>query len=451
MIPRQVKARPIRVLSHMVDPMGDSVVISGGLLSGNTGEQPVDLLVDAGMIAEIAPAGTLKGKGLVVDASDALVLPGFVDIQVHFRTPGGEESEDISSGAAGAALGGVTACVMMPNTIPTIDSVALVNEVLAIGRTTPCDVHTSASVTQGREGRELVNFGDLYTAGVRIFTDDGTVVDDAALMERALSATCDLPGSVISQHAEHSAMVEGGVINDGAVAKRLGLKGRPREAEAVIVERDLRLAEATKGRYHVLHISTSLAADLVRSAKSSGVRVTAEVTPQHLILTEDDVERLGTSGKMNPPLRTAGDIEALRAGIFDGTIDAVATDHAPHSPASKDVSLADAPPGMLGVETMASVIWTEFVDSGLMSVERFVTLLSHSPAQIAAMESQGQPIRVGGPANIAVFDPKMQWTADHGSLQSKSDNNPWIGKQLVGRVRHTICRGQLVVADGVLI
>jgi dihydroorotase len=154
---------------------------------------------------------------------------------------------------------------------------------------------------------------------------------------------------------------------------------------------------------------------------------------------------------MNPPLRTAGDIEALRAGIFDGTIDAVATDHAPHSPASKDVSLADAPPGMLGVETMASVIWTEFVDSGLMSVERFVTLLSHSPAQIAAMESQGQPIRVGGPANIAVFDPKMQWTADHGSLQSKSDNNPWIGKQLVGRVRHTICRGQLVVADGVLI
>ncbi|MEC7828126.1 MAG: dihydroorotase [Actinomycetota bacterium] len=431
--------------------MADSVVISGGLLSGNQSDRAVDLLVDSGVIAEIAPVGTLTGKGLVVDAADALLLPGFVDIQVHFRTPGGEESEDISSGAAGAALGGVTACVMMPNTIPTIDSVALVNEVLSIGRTAPCEVHTSASVTQAREGRQLVNFEDLYAAGVRVFTDDGTVVDDANLMEGALSATCNLPGAVISQHAEHSQMVAGGIINDGAVAKRLGLKGRPREAEAVIVERDLHLAEVTKGRYHVLHISTSLAADLVRSAKSSGVRVTAEVTPQHLILTEDDVERLGTSGKMNPPLRTSSDVEALRTGIFDGTIDAVATDHAPHSPASKDVGLADAPPGMLGVETMASVIWTEFVDSGLMSVERFVTLLSYQPAQIANIESQGQPIQVGGPANIAVFDPKIQWTADHGSLQSKSYNNPWVGKQLVGRVRHTICNGKLVVADGALI
>ena len=434
----------------MVDPMRDSFVISGGFLSDEQGQDPMDVFVDGGIIAEIGPVGTLKGKGLAVDASDALVLPGFVDIQVHFRTPGGEESEDISSGAAGAALGGVTACVMMPNTIPTIDSVPLVKEVLAIGQKAPCEVHTSASVTQGREGRQLVNFEELYAAGVRVFTDDGTVVDDAELMERALSATCDLPGSVISQHAEHSQMVEGGVINDGHVARRLGLKGRPREAEAVIVERDLALAKATKGRYHVLHMSTSLAADLVRAAKVSGVRVTAEVTPQHLILTEEDVERLGTSGKMNPPLRTAADVEALRAGLFDGTIDAVATDHAPHSPASKDVGLADAPPGMLGVETMASVVWTEFVDTGLMSLERFVTLLSLTPAQIAGLGSQGQPIEVGGPANIAVFDPTMQWTADHGSLQSKSDNNPWVGAPLVGRVRHTICRGQLVVADGTL-
>jgi dihydroorotase len=410
----------------------------------------MDLHVEGGVIAEIAPVGGLKGKGLLIDATDALVLPGFVDIQVHFRTPGGEESEDISSGAAGAALGGVTACVMMPNTIPTIDNVELVNEVLSIGRDTPCDVYTSASVTRAREGQQLVNFEELYAAGVRVFTDDGTVVDDADLMEDALVATCKLPGSVISQHAEHSEMVAGGVINDGVVAKRLGLKGRPREAEAVIVERDLRLAKATGGRYHVLHISTSLATDLVRTAKRSGVRVTAEVTPQHLILTEEDVERLGTSGKMNPPLRTGDDVEALRTGIFDGTIDAVATDHAPHSPASKDVGLLDAPPGMLGVETMASVIWTDFVHTGLMSIERFIGLLSQIPAQIAGLGSQGRELRVGAPANIAVFDPNISWAADHGSLQSKSTNNPWVGKNLTGRVRHTICRGTLVVADGVL-
>ena len=227
-----------------------------------------------------------------------------------------------------------------------------------------------------------------------------------------------------------------------------------REREVICVVQDpmdvyaLEKTGVFRGRYHVLHMSTSLAADLVRAAKVSGVRVTAEVTPQHLILTEEDVERLGTSGKMNPPLRTAADVEALRAGLFEGTIDAVATDHAAHSPASKDVGLADAPPGVLGVETMASVVWTEFVDTGLMSLERFVTLLSLTPAQIAGLGSQGQPIQVGGPANIAVVAPTMQWTADHGSLKSKSENNPWVGGPLVGRVRHTICRGQLVVADG---
>ena len=431
--------------------MGESLVVSGGLLAGQIDSGPLDLRVADGVVAEIGPMGSLVDKGQVLEATDALVLPGFVDIQVHFRTPGGEESEDISSGAAGAALGGVTACVMMPNTVPTIDNPDLVNEVLAIGRTTPCDVYTSAAITQAREGQQLVDFDALYEAGVRVFTDDGTVVDDANLMEQALIASSRLPGSVISQHAEHSEMVDGGIINEGAVSARLGLKGRPREAEAVIVERDLRLAAATNGRYHVLHMSTSLATELVRLAKSSGVKVTSEVTPQHLILTEEDVERLGTSGKMNPPLRTTPDVEALRVGLFDGTIDAIATDHAPHSPESKDVSLSAAPPGMLGVETVASVIWTEFVETGLMTLDRFVALLSTEPARIAGLTSQGQHLKTGAVANIAIFDPQDRWVPERGSLQSKSANNPWQGKDLIGRVRHTICRGKLVVADSVLV
>lgn len=431
--------------------MSDSIVISGGLIFGHLDEGPLDITIVDGVIEEIGLAGSLMGKGQAVDASGALVLPGFVDIQVHFRTPGGEESEDITSGARGAALGGVTACLMMPNTIPTIDNPDLAKEVLAMGRSTACDVYTSAAITRGREGEELVDFDELFEVGVRVFTDDGTVVDDALLMREALATSARLAGTVISQHAEHSGMVEGGVINEGSVSERLGLKGRPREAEAVIVERDLELTAQTGGRYHVLHMSTSLANDLVRDAKARGIRVSAEVTPQHLVLTEEDVERLGTSGKMNPPLRTDVDVSALRSGIFDGTIDAVATDHAPHSPASKAVSLSSAPPGMLGVETAASVIWTEFVHTGLMTVERFVELLSTAPARIAGLGSHGRRLTVGAPANIAVFDPNDIWTPGPGSLQSKSANNPWVSTELVGRVRHTVCRGDLVVADRVLI
>lgn len=425
--------------------MGERLVVSGGLALDSRGEKAADLLIGDGIIQAIGDPGSFSGLGLTVDASDALVMPGFVDIQVHFRTPGGEESEDITSGAAGAALGGVTACVMMPNTIPTIDHPAIVLEVLELGRGSPCDIHTSASITVGRAGEELVDIAALHGVGVNVFTDDGTVVDDPKLMKRALAASHALPGIVVSQHAEHSAMVEGGVINEGPVSERLGLKGRPSEAEVVIVDRDIELARQTGGRYHVLHMSTSSATQLVRDAKSAGVQVTAEVTPQHLILTEDDVERLGTSGKMNPPLRTASDVAGLRAGVFDGTIDAIATDHAPHSPASKAMPLAVAPPGMLGVETMASVIWSELVAPGLMTPQRFIALLSSAPATIAGLEDHGRIIDVGEPANIAVFDPHRRWVINPNHLQSKSENTPWPDKEVTGRVRHTICMGDLVV------
>ena len=431
--------------------MAYPIVIAGGTVVDQLSERQVDLLVINGAIADSGEPGTFEGRGENVDASDALVMPGLVDIQVHFRTPGGEESEDIYSGAAGAALGGVTACVMMPNTIPTIDNVEIVSDVLSLARSAACDVRTSAAITVDRAGERLVDFAALYQAGVRVFTDDGWVVDEADLMEAALRETLGLPGAVVSQHAEHSKMVSGGVINAGSVAKRLGLPGRPREAEAVIVERDIALAAKTGGRYHVLHVSTSLATEHVRQAKHSGLRVTAEVTPQHLILTEDDVERLGAAGKMNPPLRLAEDVTALRAALLDGTVDAVATDHAPHHPDLKAVGLADAPAGMLGVETMASVVWDAFVNPGLMSRQRFVAVTSSQPARIANIREHGQPLTPGNAANITVFDPAKAWTIDGSTLQSKSTNTPWQGQQFTGRVRHTICRGQVVVHEGVLV
>jgi len=431
--------------------MASPIVIAGGTIVDELSERRVDLLLINGVIAGSGAPGAFEGRGENVDASDAIVMPGLVDIQVHFRTPGGEESEDISSGAAGAALGGVTACVMMPNTIPTIDNVEVVSDVLSLARAAACDVRTSAAITVERAGERLVDFAALHQAGVRVFTDDGWVVDDADLMEAALRQTLELPGAVISQHAEHSEMVAGGVLNAGSVAKRLGLPGRPREAEAVIVERDIALAAKTGGRYHVLHMSTSLATEQVRRAKQAGCRVTAEVTPQHLILTEEDVERLGSAGIMNPPLRLATDVSALRAALLDGTVDAVATDHAPHHPRLKEVGLAEAPPGMLGVETMASVIWDTFVNGGSMSRQQFVAVTSSQPARIADIHEHGQPLTPGNPANIAVFDPKKAWAIDGSSLQSKSTNTPWQGQQFIGKVRHTICRGLLVVQDGLLV
>ena len=431
--------------------MTAELVISGGRLAVPTGaDGAVDVVIDDGRITAITPAGQGPAARRRLDASDAWVMPGFVDIQVHFRTPGGSESEDIASGAAGAAMGGVTACVMMPNTVPAIDSPAMVREVLALAAGVPCDVRTSACVTAGRAGERPADIEALYAAGVRVFTDDGDCVADDALMEAALATTVGLRGAVISQHAEDPAMVSGGVINAGAVSARLGVRGRPAEAEISVVDRDIELARRTGGRYHVLHLSTAAAMDLVAQAKRDGVRVTAEVTPQHLVLTEDDVERLGTTGKMNPPLRLAADVAALRRGIVDGALDAVATDHAPHHPSLKDCALADAAPGMIGVETMASVVWSELVATGRMSPARFADVVSISPARIAAITDHGQPIAAGSAANIAVFDPAETWTVRAESLQSRSLNSPWAGRTLTGRVRHTLLSGHPVVIDSEL-
>ena len=431
--------------------MAADLVISGGrLVVPADAAEPVDVVVSGGRITAVVPFGEAPQAQRTLDASDAWVMPGFVDIQVHFRTPGGTDSEDIASGAAGAAMGGVTACVMMPNTTPPIDTPDMVRDVMAIAAAAPCDVRTSAAITAGRAGERLADLAALYRVGVRVFTDDGDCVADDALMAAALEATTELPGAVISQHAEDPAMVAGGVINAGAVAERLGVQGRPANAEVSVVHRDIELARRTGGRYHVLHLSTAAAMELVAEAKRDRVAVTAEVTPQHLVLTEDDVERLGTTAKMNPPLRLASDVTALRRAIVDGSLDAVATDHAPHHPAAKDQPLADAPPGMIGVETMASVVWSELVASGQMSPARFVEVISAAPARIAGIADHGQPISAGSPANVTVFDAAKRWTVQAETLQSRSLNSPWAGRTLTGRVRHTVLAGRPVVVGSEL-
>ena len=290
-----------------------SFVLRGGTVVDDAGSRPGDVVIAEGRIAAVVPPGeSVDGNPTVHDISGCLVMPGLVDIQVHFREPGRTEAEDIRSGSLGAAAGGMTAVVMMPNTTPAIDSPAVVAQVMRAGEGMPVDVHTSACLTIGRQGERLVDFDALHAAGVRVFTDDGDVLADAGPMRQALEATTRLPGMVVSQHCEEPTLVAGGAINEGTVAAALGVRGRPREAEEVIVARDVALARLTGGRYHVLHMSTSLALEHVRRARAEGVAVTCEVTPQHLVLTEEDVVRLGTNGKMNPPLRTAGDVHALR-------------------------------------------------------------------------------------------------------------------------------------------
>ncbi|WP_420623816.1 dihydroorotase [Candidatus Poriferisodalis sp.] len=431
--------------------MAADLVISGGRLADSAhGGERIDVIVEDGRISAVVPAGEASQARRTLDASDAWLMPGFVDIQVHFRTPGGTDSEDIASGAAGAAMGGVTACVMMPNTTPTIDTPDMVRDVLALAAGAPCDIRTSAAITTGRTGERLTDFAALYGMGVRVFTDDGDCVADDTLMEAALAATVGLPGSVVSQHAEDPDMVAGGVINEGLVSRRLGVRGRPAAAEVSVVLRDIELARRTGGRYHVLHISTADAMELVEQAKRTGVAVSAEVTPQHLVLTEDDVERLGTTGKMNPPLRLRSDVAALCRGICDGTLDAIATDHAPHHASLKDTSLRDAAPGMTGVETMASVIWSELVATGVMSPARFVEVVSAAPARIAGIAEHGHRVEAGMPANLAVFDPAQRWTVRADELQSRSRNTPWAGRELTGKVRHTVLAGRPVVSGGEL-
>jgi dihydroorotase len=420
-------------------------VIRGGRVVDSTGERDADVLVADGTVQEVG-AG-LRGDG-ELDAGGCVVAPGLVDLHVHLREPGGEDAETIDTGARAAALGGFTAVVAMPNTEPAQDDPAVVASVLAAGARSLCDVHAAGCITKDRAGTELAPMGELFALGVRIFTDDGACVDDAGVMRNALEYARSLPGAVLAQHAEDSSLADGGHMHQGEWSSRLGIPGRPGAAESVIVARDCELAELTGTPVHFLHVSTAAAVDLVRTAKARGLAVTAEAAPHHFTLTDAECASFDPAFKVHPPLRTDADVAAIKAGLADGTIDAIATDHAPHPVEAKERPFEEAPPGMLGLETALALTLGELVEPGVLSLADALALLSWRPAAIAGLHEHGRPIAAGAPANLCVIDPSLRWTVDAKALASKARNTPYAGRDLTGRVRHTLLRGEPVVVDG---
>jgi dihydroorotase len=410
-------------------------VIRGARVIDQLGERLADVSFTDGVI-------TAVGDGLagdtVVDAAGCVVSPGFVDLHVHLREPGKEEAETIETGSRAAARGGFTAVVAMPNTDPAQDSVAVVEFVRSQGqRAGLCDVFPAGCITIGRNGQRLAPFAELAAAGVRLFTDDGNGVQDPQLMRRALEYAKPL-GITLAQHCEVASLTHGAVMHEGSCCSRLGLPGWPALAEELMVHRDVELCRLTGAGIHLLHLSTARSVDLVRAAKADGLPVTAEAAPHHFTLTDDRLASYDAVYKVNPPLRTAADVAAIKAGLADGTIDAIATDHAPHAPHTKEAPLDEAPPGMLGLETALALAITE-LDMPLADI---VASLSWRPAAIARLDHlHGRPIAVGEPANLAIFDPDREWTVVPAQLASKSRNTPYAGARLRGKVLHTFLRG----------
>jgi dihydroorotase len=421
------------------------LLLRGGTVVDATGSRVADVLVKGEVIVSVGPGTGGAGPGVTeLDASGCVVAPGLVDLHTHLRQPGGEAAETIESGARAAALGGYTAVVAMPNTEPAADSAAVVHHVLHLAKGACCDVRPAGAITVGRQGRALAPLAEMVALGVRIFTDDGNGVQDAALMRRALECASGL-GAVVADHCEEAALAGQGCMNEGDLSRLLGLPGRPAVSEEVMVLRDLALARLTGARLHLLHLSTAASVAAVRQAKAAGTAVTAEVTPHHLALSEQEVRSYDTVFKVNPPLRAAADMAALRQGVRDGTIDAVATDHAPHPPEAKQVAFGDAAPGMLGLETALAVVLGELGGLG-MTVEEVLALMSWQPAAIAGLSGvHGGPLVAGAPANICVIDPARAWQVDPARVASRSRNTPFAGRRLVGKVRHTVLAGEPVV------
>jgi len=422
------------------------LVITGGMLLDQSGERPGSIAVADGAIVEVGGTIATTEHDTVLDATGCIVSPGFVDLHVHLREPGKEEAETIETGSRAAALGGFTAVVAMPNTDPAQDSVAVVEFVRAQGvRAGLCDVLPAGCITIGRAGEQLAPYGELSAAGVHLFTDDGNGVQDPQLMRRALEYAGPL-GIVLAQHCEVASLTKGAVMHEGSCCSRLGLPGWPAIAEELMVFRDIELVRLTGVRMHFLHLSTARSVQLVREAKAQGLPITAEAAPHHFTLTDEALAGYDPLFKVNPPLRTPADIAALKEGLADGTIDAIATDHAPHAPHTKEVPLDEAPPGMLGLETALALAITELD----MPLAHIVGALSWRPAAIAGVAHRhGRPLVVGEPANITVFDPAAQWTVVPANLASKSRNTPYAGRHLTGKVRHTVFDGAAVVIDGV--
>lgn len=422
-----------------------SVVIRGGRIVDATGSRAGDLVIQDGIITAVTAKVSSTPPGTVVlDATGCVVAPGLVDLHTHLREPGREEAETVESGARAAALGGYTAVVAMPNTEPAIDSAAVVRHVQELGREACCAVHPAGAITVGREGRQLAPMAEMAALGVRIFTDDGSGVQDARLMRRALEYASAL-GVTMAEHCEDASLAGGGHMHEGEWSSRLGLAGQPAEAEELMVMRDLALARLTGARLHFLHLSTAGSLAMVRGAKASGLGVTAEVAPHHFTLTDACVASYDPVFKVNPPLRTDADVAAVKAALEDGSADAIATDHAPHTQEAKEAPFDQAPPGMVGLETALALALSELE----LPIERILALMSWQPAAIAGLADEfGGPIAAGRPAHLCVIDPTASWVVNPTESASRSRNNPYSGRRLTGRVRHTVYGGEPVVIDG---
>lgn len=414
------------------------LLISGGLVLTEDGPVVGDVVVREGRVAAVADVGAVgEGAGNVVDASGCWVGPGLVDLHAHLREPGEEHKEDIASGSAAAAAGGFTAVVAMPNTEPAIDAGHLARYVADRGREVGLvEVVPAGAVSAGRRGERLAHLDEMWGAGVRIFTDDGDTVDDAGLLRRAMEYVAQL-GGVVAQHAVDPGLARDGHMHEGPLSSRLGMQGIPALAEEVVVARDLSLVRLTGVRYHLQHVSTAAALELVAAAKAEGLPVTVEVTPHHLAFDDSAVATMDPLFKMMPPLRSVRDVAALRAAVRNGLVDAVATDHAPHAAHEKEVPFEDAPNGVTGLEWAAAVVRTVVEPD----IAAFFDVLSSRPAAIAGLADQGRLVAPGAPANLVVFDPDTVSTPT--TTRSQAVNSPYLGRPWTGVVRATVLAGRI--------
>ncbi|MFF9149121.1 dihydroorotase [Streptomyces sp. NPDC014861] len=415
------------------------------------GGEPQDVLIEGETIEEVGTGLSAEGA-TVIEADGRILLPGLVDLHTHLREPGREDSETVLTGTRAAASGGYTAVFAMANTHPVADTAGVVEQVYRLGKEAGyCDVQPIGAVTVGLEGRKLAELGAMHdsAAGVTVFSDDGKCVDDAVIMRRALEYVKAF-GGVVAQHAQEPRLTEGAQMNEGIVSAELGLGGWPAVAEESIIARDVLLAEHVGSRVHICHLSTAGSVEIVRWAKSRGIDVTAEVTPHHLLLTDELVRTYNPVYKVNPPLRTERDVLALREALADGTIDIVATDHAPHPHEDKDCEWAAAAMGMVGLETALSVVQQTMVETGLLDWAGVADRMSAAPARIGRATGHGRPVSAGEPANLVLVDPAYRGTVDPADFASRSRNTPYEGRELPGRVTHTFLRGRATVMDGKL-
>ncbi|GAA1581650.1 dihydroorotase [Actinomadura kijaniata] len=423
------------------------VIRNARLLGGD----PADVLVRDGEIAEVGRDLSAAGAQ-VVDATGLIALPGLVDLHTHLREPGREDAETVGTGTRAAAMGGYTAVHAMANTDPVADTAGVVEQVWRLGREAGyCDVQPVGAVTVGIRGQQLAELGAMAdsAARVRVFSDDGHCVSDAVIMRRALEYVKAFDG-VVAQHAQEPRLTEGAQMNEGEMSARLGMTGWPAVAEEAIIARDVLLAQHVGARLHVCHVSTAGSVEIIRWAKSKGAPVTAEVTPHHLLLTDSCAQSYDPIYKVNPPLRTADDVTALRHALADGTIDVVATDHAPHPVEAKETEWNVAAMGMIGLETALSVVQHAMVDTGLLDWTGVAERMSFAPARIGRLNGQGRPLEAGSPANITLYDPSPRRAVDPSAMTSKSRNTPYAGMELPGRVVATFLRGRPTVLEGKL-